>query len=50
MGGHADFKLSFHILYSHQKFTKMAYIMNTLYIECLFEQLAKTAKTASFSV
>jgi len=29
---------------------KMASIMNTLYIERIFEQVAKTAKTNSFSV
>ena len=29
---------------------KMAYIMNILYIAWIFEQIAKTAKTASFSV
>ena len=29
---------------------KMAYIMDTLYIESIFEQIAETAKTISFSV
>jgi len=29
---------------------KMAYIMKTLHIECIFEQIGKTATTASFSV
>jgi len=28
----------------------MAYIMNTLYIEWNFDQIAKTSKSASFSV
>jgi len=29
---------------------KVAYIMNTVHIEGIFEQIAKTAKTTSFSV
>jgi len=51
VGGHADSKLFcfiFSILIKNSQNT--AYIKKTLYIEWIFEQIAKTAKTVLFSV